>query len=124
MTMDEEIKVNRGRDKFDETAEDDTNNTNLVGEEALARDYANIALLMKELDSALKCFTINMNGIVDSAVPHDTLSALWEAHTKANSSSRLSVTISKQANNQNSQNDEQCILGEEAEDPDDPLIFL
>jgi hypothetical protein len=93
----------------------DTDHPNLA-ENALENDYAEIALLMKDLDLQVKNFTTNMCGIIESAGPHDVLSALWEAHKKD--------PVVGSNERQNHQRNDDAIHGDEAEDANDPLIFL
>lgn len=92
------------------------NNATLLLEDALAKDYSTIAIFMKDLDTQVKRFTISMDTIVDTAGPHDTLSALWEAH---------SMHTGCTSNKRDSTNVAQAIIpGTESEDPNDPIVFL
>jgi hypothetical protein len=92
------------------------NKLNFLLQEALAKDYSTIAVVMQELDIELKRFTISMDTIVDTAGPHDTLSALWEAHT---------MHTGCTSNKRGAKNVTQVVTsGTESEDPNDPLIFL
>lgn len=93
----------------------DTQHPNLA-ENALANDYAEIAKLMKDLDLEVKTFTASMDVIIESAGPHDVLSALWEAHKKD--------PVDGSHNHQNQQREDDVIHGDEAEDTNDPLLFL
>jgi len=96
----------------------------------LNRDYAKIAELMRQLDTQVGTFSTSMNGMVDSIPSHDGLAALWEGLSRPAAATRSTGTVHQPTNDVDrdeaaqQQYAENLILGDEAEDPDDKLIFL
>jgi hypothetical protein len=94
----------------------------------LDQDYSVIAQLMKDLDTQVGRFATNMNSMVDSVPAHVGLAALWEnmAQPTTPKRSHRSTEQGHEAFEDTKQQElvEQLILGDEAEDPDDPLVFI
>lgn len=100
----------------------------------LNQDYVAISQLMKELDTQVGSFADNMNGMVESVPALDCLATLWEGLSRP-TTKRTDTSVSRtegEASGTNIQNhaeaqqehEEELILGDEAEDQDDKLVFL
>jgi hypothetical protein len=96
---------------------------------ALSADYAQIAKLFAQLDQQVGTFTSNMDDIIQKAPAFAGLTTLWEEQAKAAASADATPTtlsaLSQQAvNDADTDNDTAMLLGDEAENKNDPLIFL
>jgi hypothetical protein len=94
----------------------------------LDQDYAEIAQLLKDLDTQVGRFATNTNSMVDAVPAHVGLAALWEnmAQPTTPKRSHRSTEQDHEALEDTKQQElvEQLILGDEGEDPDDPLVFI
>jgi hypothetical protein len=92
---------------------------------ALSADYAQIAKLFAQLDQQVGTFTSNMDNIIQQAPAMDGLTTLWEEQAKLASTSTNPTTLGAQKEDDaDTDNDTAMLLGDEAENTNDPLIFL
>mmetsp|Transcript_26465 Transcript_26465/g.58021 ORF Transcript_26465/g.58021 Transcript_26465/m.58021 type:complete len:137 (+) Transcript_26465:404-814(+) len=100
--------------------------------ENLSKDYATISKLMVNLDKEVKCLTASVGSMVHSVPAHDGLSAMLE--TLADSTEAKGEGIRENANSSAKKmrrdkddaplGDDDAIMGDEAAEKDDPLVFL
>lgn len=94
----------------------------------LEQDYVVIAQLLKDLDTQVGRFAANMTGVVESMPAYGGLAALWEGMAEPTTTKRIHRSTLEDLQGleetHHQQNVEELILGDEAEDQDDPLIFL
>jgi hypothetical protein len=93
---------------------------------ALSADYAQIAKLFAQLDQQVGTFTSNMDNIIQTAPAMDGLTTLWEEQAKAASTNATSTTLGAPQADADStdNNDIAMLLGDDAENTTDPLVFL
>jgi hypothetical protein len=95
--------------------------------DTLSADYAQIAKLFAQLDQQVGTFTSNMDGIIQKAPEIAGLTTLWEEQAKAASTNATPTTLGapqEAADDADTDNDTAMLLGDEAENKNDPLIFL
>jgi hypothetical protein len=91
---------------------------------ALSADYAQISKLFAQLDQQVGTFTSNMDGFIQKAPALAGLTTLWEEQAKTASTDTTITTPQEAANDADTDNDTAMLLGDEAENKNDPLIFL
>jgi hypothetical protein len=91
----------------------------------LDEDYEAIAALTEDLDQQVSNFVGNMNKAVDSAPAYDSLTALWGEMSSGSQQETTpsAARVIPQADTSTVGN-EDLVLGDEAEDPNDPLVFI
>jgi hypothetical protein len=90
---------------------------------ALSADYTQIAKLFAQLDQQVGTFTSNMDTIIQQAPAMDGLTALWEEQAKVAATDTTPKPMGAQQQD-DTDNDTAMVLGDEAENTNDPLIFL
>lgn len=100
--------------------------------ENLFKGYATISKLMVNLDKEVKCLTTSVGSMVHSVPAHDGLSAMLE--TFADSTQAGGEGIHENARSSTKKmrrdigdaplGDDDAIMGDEAAEKDDPLVFL
>jgi hypothetical protein len=107
-------------DKIPVAATDDT-----AANRALSADYAQIAKLFAQLDQQVGAFTSNMDAVIQQAPAMDGLTTLWTEQAKTASADATPTTLGAQKEDDaDTDNDTAMLLGDEAENINDPLIFL
>jgi hypothetical protein len=93
---------------------------------ALSADYAQISTLFAQLDQQVGAFTSSMDNVIDKAPAMDGLTTLWEEQAKVASTDATPTTLGAQAPDDadTTDNDTAMLLGDEAENVNDPLVFL
>jgi hypothetical protein len=98
----------------------------------LSADYAHIAQLFAQLDQQVGTFTANMDTVIQQVPAFAGLTTLWEEQAKAASTSTSTSTDPTQtvrtdandADIHTTHDNYTAILGDEAENTNDPLIFI
>jgi hypothetical protein len=93
---------------------------------ALSADYAQIAKLFAQLDQQVGAFTSNMDTIIQQAPAMDGLTTLWQEQAKVESTDANPTSLGAETTDDadSTDNDTAMLLGDEAENKNDPLIFL
>lgn len=101
------------------------NTNDATGE--LGKDYQVIANLLNVLSNEVKSMTTSVNTLVSTMQSHDALSTVWESlDTPSPGSNEPTSPVAPRESydNVNQQDDESLIIGDEADNPDDPLVLL
>jgi hypothetical protein len=92
---------------------------------SLSEDYAKLAQLFAQLDEQVGAFTANMDTLVQTAPAYSGLTTMWEEQAKSLSAdTKKADHTASRTQSETAKDDEDAILGDEAENTDDPLVFV